>query len=481
MIVQLAALSLAAAAPATPRCTLPGGTAWREVRSPHFVIDAAGWDKDARALAAPFEDLYAAVVAALIAEPVEIPAKVRVVLVPDLGDLRAYTYSRYVNGEFWVTPQGEPTILMSTDQVNDLPYVIAHELTHYVSSFLFTRQPRWFAEGLAQFIESVAKKDRDGKRWAGGNPSNGLFAGNAQLARAESLLSGYGDYVSAFVLYRLLWNEHSEQLSDYQRRLMDGEDPKDAWREAFPQWDFTGGKVRNLDNDLHDHQNKGRGVRWEVKARPGDYAVTSDAASLADVHLVLLGFRLLMTNQRVQDRVSLETMEEAVREDPGNPLATAELARLQKEDVLGAVRAVTEARPADPRGWYLRGIHATDPSEKESSLRRAVELWPEGALANAALATHLATSQRARAALPFANRAIELAPWHPAAVSSLATVALELGQCKQARVLQVRALEAAKSERVGAAGADVPLLTRQLADIDKRCAAAVPHQAPPPP
>jgi hypothetical protein len=31
----------------------------------------------------------------------------------------------------------------------------AHELAHYLSRFFLLRQPRWFAEGLASFLETV--------------------------------------------------------------------------------------------------------------------------------------------------------------------------------------------------------------------------------------------------------------------------------------------------------------------------------------
>src|ERR1700704_340347 len=149
-------------------CSLGGGRPWHEYQSQHFVIDVAGWDGEPAMLVAAFEELYAAVLAALIAEPVEIPARVRVVVLPRERDLVDYTGSRDVLGLFWVSPLGEPTILISADQVQHVPQIVAHELTHYVSSYLFPRQPFWFAEGLAQFVESVGKVDREGRRWAGG-------------------------------------------------------------------------------------------------------------------------------------------------------------------------------------------------------------------------------------------------------------------------------------------------------------------------
>jgi hypothetical protein len=459
-------------------CSLGGGRPWHEYQSQHFVIDVAGWDGEPAMLVAAFEELYAAVLAALIAEPVEIPARVRVVVLPRERDLVDYTGSRDVLGLFWVSPLGEPTILISADQVQHVPQIVAHELTHYVSSYLFPRQPFWFAEGLAQFVEGVGKADSEGRRWAGSDPTGGWAAGAVKLAgMADLLAGGYGGYdvdpyLTSWILYRFLWNDRSKQLSEYQRRLMAGEAPKDAWRLTFPEWDLASGKVNLLDAKVSRHQLNGRGLRWEIKIGTVDRSFRSLPASLGDVHLSLLGLRLLQTNALVQSRIRRQALEEAQREEPGHPVVISELARFREAPLLPALRTATEAKPTDGRGWFLLGLETVEPGERETALRRAVERWPEGAFAHAALARHLATTGRAREALPLANRAVELAPWHPTAVSSLATVAVELGQCKQALVLQERAVEAAESKRVGSQGANATEVKERLGEIQKRCSTA---------
>jgi hypothetical protein len=226
------------AAAAGPRCTLANGAPWQQFRSQHFVIDAAGFTGDPAKLVAAFEDLHAAVLAALVAEPVEIPSKLHAVVLPRERDLIDYTGSNDISGLFWASARGEPLILMSADQLESFPQVIAHELTHYISSYLFPRQSFWYAEGLAQLVESVGKPDRDGKRWAGGDAERGLDAGTIQFTSVQHLLYGNSfstdDYLSAFVLYRYLWNEHPKELSAYQQKLMDGASPEDAWQAAFP-------------------------------------------------------------------------------------------------------------------------------------------------------------------------------------------------------------------------------------------------------
>jgi tetratricopeptide (TPR) repeat protein len=217
------------------------------------------------------------------------------------------------------------------------------------------------------------------------------------------------------------------------------------------------------------HQRNGKGLRWEIKPGNVDHAFVSRPAAPGDVHLALLGLRLLSVNPLVQDRVSRPLLEEAAAEDPGHPFVVADLARVRKEPPLPALRAAVARRPDDGRGWYLLGLDATEADERDAALRKAVALWSNGALAQAALASHLAATGRAWAALTPANRAVELAPWSPTTVSSLATVALELGQCKQALILQQRAIETVQAKRVGSGGSDFGQMKEQLAAIEKRC------------
>ena len=475
----VAALALATAAPAAAgdSCSLPGGASWREYRSRHFVIDAADWDRDPARVVAEFEDVHAALLATLIAEPVEIPGHVRVIVVPSASDLADYAGSRNILGLFWISPLAEPIILIRSHDAEEVPQIVAHELAHYLSSYVFPRQPFWFSEGLAQFLESVGKADDKGHRWAGDDPAEGWAAGSIKLQRMAALLAGEGGWYdvdpvrTAWILYRFLWNERSKQFGEYQRLLMDGEAPDEAWGRAFPEWEIKSGKVNLLDYYVYHHQLNGRGVRWPVKLGEVDHKFTSGAAPLGDVHLALLGLRLLHTNSLIQNRTRRLAMEEAAREDPGHPVANAELARLGKGPLVPALRMVAEARPKDGRGWYLLGLESADPAEREKALRRAVDNWPDGALAHAALARQLATTGRAREALPLANRAVDLAPWHPTTVSSLATVAVELGQCKQALVLQTRAVEVVQSKRVGSEGADATEVKNRLGEIRKRCSA----------
>ena len=482
-IPRIVILLLTLLAPGSPcvaaeeSCTIAGGSRWRHYRSRHFVFDVAARNLDPALLVKTFEELHAAVLAALVSEPVEIPGRVHVVVLPREGDLFDYTGDRSVMGAFWISRFGEPTILVSAEKIRDVPYVVAHELAHHISSYLFPRQAYWFSEGLAQFVESVAKIDRDGKRWTGGDPSSGSIAGSIKLTRMEVLVGG-GDrqrfdanpYVTAWVLYRFLWNERSAHLAQYQRRLMEGDSPPAAWNAAFPEWNLDSGKIGLLDGPLHHHQVSGRGLRWEIKLGPVDTTFTSAPVSYGDVHLALLPARLNQVNSVIKARMTRTSLEEAEREDPDHPVVRFELARIRGEPLGAALQAVTAARPTDGRGWFLLARQTEDLTAREAALRRAAAYWPEGALAKAALASHLAATGRAREALAFANDAADLAPWSPVVVSTLATVAAELGKCKEALILQERAVDAAMCRSFGSTGSDPTQLKERLTELRKRCA-----------
>lgn len=469
------------AASAADGCSLSHGEPWREYRSRHFVIDASGWNGPPARLVRAFEEIHAAVLAALIAEPVEIPGKVHVILLPRQEDLVEYTGSRDVLGLWWVTPLGQPVIVTAADQVEDMPQVVAHELTHHVSRYLFPRQAFWFSEGLAQFVESVAKPDREGRRWAGGDPMNGEGAGSFKLPRMGFFVPALqargvpGAYPAAWVLYRYLWNELGRELSAYQQYLMDGAAPDVAWVAAFPDLDFEGGKINRLDGRLAQYQRSGRGLRWRLEPAEIDPRFEEAEAPLGDLHLTLLALRLTGRNPLEHDRLRREALEEAAREDPDNPLVAAARAQARDEPLGPALRAAVARRPGDGRGWYLLGAEAAGATgaadaEREAALRKAVALWPDGAPALSALAARLTATGRAREAFPFADHAVEVAPWDPVSVSSLAEVALALSKCKEAVVLQRRAVEAAVSRFTGATHADPKALRARLGEIEERCA-----------
>src|SRR5262249_11791529 len=194
-----------------------------------------------------------------------------------------------------------------------------------------------------------------------------------------------------------------------------------------------------LHEGVHTHSHLARYPIYKVSAR-GDATSTDVPLPSADLHVYLLDAR----RQNPSDAFVTAELEEALREDPTQPVAIAWRARLAGISPLPTLRQAAPVRPRDWRVWLLIGNalrEANDKAEKEAALRKAVALNPDSAAAQNALAWILFKNAKPKEALPFANRAVDLAPWDPAVIDTLAAVAADLGQCQQALVLQRRAIE----------------------------------------
>jgi tetratricopeptide (TPR) repeat protein len=158
------------------------------------------------------------------------------------------------------------------------------------------------------------------------------------------------------------------------------------------------------------------------------------------VRLWLLHLRSHWPDKETRKSTWRAQMAKAQIEDPKNPEVLLTLADLDGKLTPETARSAAEGAPKDFRGWYLLSVVATDAKEKESALRKAAALGDECPACNNDLAWLLATSGRAKEALPFANRALDLAPWDASSVDTMAEVAAQLGQCPQALQLQARAV-----------------------------------------
>ena len=131
------------------------------------------------------------------------------------------------------------------------------------------------------------------------------------------------------------------------------------------------------------------------------------------------------------------------------------------------MRLAAPVHPHDWRVWLLIGNALSEvdsKAEKEAALRKAVSLNPDSAAAQNALAWMLFKNAKPKEALPFADRAVDLAPWNPAAIDTLAAVAADLGQCQQALVLQRRAVEMLEPK-----GSSEDSFHQRLRDYEERC------------
>lgn len=470
-----------------PRCSIRDADDWREYRSAHFDVASDVGAKRAGELVSRLETLRSLVVTALLGEQLEVPGRTRVVAFSRREQFEELA-PRHAAGYVKHSWEG-PMAVVPVDDLDADAETIAHELAHLVSWHVFPRQPRWFTEGLAIFAQTVGSKRVDegaatgthlvrgsrvtGGRWAGLAPRALLlqFAASPNVPARELLAWGGGldhadpvrFHASSWLLYHYLWNERSQAFTAFQERLGRAEEPAAAWRLAFPDLDpADDAGLARLDDALAGYRKSGRYLSYRVDVAAPDAAFATRPLPRADVHALFTGAR---ASPPSDDALRAEAAE-ALREDPHHPLWILERAARDGASPVAALRETVRAAPEDWRGWYLlaESLHGEGAAaEREAALRRAVALNRDAARAHEALASLLVETGRVREARPFAERALDLAPWEPAVVDTLARVAIELGQCKPALVLQRRAASLA----FGAAGEEI---RARVAEYEGRCA-----------
>jgi hypothetical protein len=398
MKIALALTAVLAAGPASAafKCSARGGAVWHELRTEHFLLDTDLGSQRAAILLKQLETLHAMELQALVGEAVEIPGHLRVVAFADPGDFRELAGSRYIGGYYLVTGFG-PMIVIPVEGFEANREVVAHELAHYLSHFIFPLQPLWFAEGLAAFVETVAVPPQEngpqigshiihGQRALNGGvglmPSDYMraFAFDARPVPVSELLSWRGGedetnpghlHLWSWLLYHYLWNKQGKALTDYQKLLSDGAEPAAAWRAVMPQFDpAKPASLAALDRALDEYRRSARYAFYTVKAELAP-KYTEAPLSSAQVHLIHLAARRAWPNsQKESGELRRAELDEALLEDPGNAGALAARLDVDGKPDVERLRKALSARPADWRGWTALGKWLPSGKEKRRRIGR---------------------------------------------------------------------------------------------------------------
>ena len=496
-LLLVAESGYAANSPETFTCSARGGPEWREYRSKHFLVATDAPKDAAAALIKRLERIYAMVMQAMIGEEVDLPARTHVIA---FGNSAQFDELAPGYGGYHAITSTQAVIVIPVGQLNADPEAVAHELVHHLSWFLFARQPRWFSEGLAQFIQTVASDriDNDPHLATGSHivrgdthleggvgviPHNSSYAlQQIPPVKVKGLLSWtHGAdaaaetpyYLQSWLLYHWLWNNRSKEFTEFQKRLSAAEDPNTAWRAALPEFDpLKPGALESLDKTLEQYRRSARYVFYRVKGE-GDPNFTELKLPPAEVHLLLVDDRSRSTKPELRDALVRAELDEALREDPTQPLAIARRAKLDNNWALPALRSSVSARPKDARAWLLLGRALSEVGnqpEAENAYRNAVALDADNADAQNTLAAFLVTKGQHKEALPFANRAVDLAPWDESCIDTLAAVAKGLGKCSEALLLQRRAVSLLEIDATRAATARDEAYTKRLREYETGCA-----------
>jgi hypothetical protein len=142
---------------------------------------------------------------------------------------------------------------------------LRHEMVHDLAAKVYEKQPRWFAEGIAQFLEAVYYSD-DGKSVVLGGVNASAYAdyravrritvrdtlawsaGVASLAQSDAV----GLYGTSWFLFHWFYNTQPDAFGKYQDEL-GRSSPAVAFQRAFPKFDAD-----NADRELYEYMRHGQ-------------------------------------------------------------------------------------------------------------------------------------------------------------------------------------------------------------------------------
>lgn len=430
-------------------CARKGGWAWRELRTEHFLLQTDHPAERARELALELERLRDALAHTLVDAPASGGALVHVVAMRSPYAWQLFSPSEDAWGLFTHSWWGEPTIVFPGYLDGVKRRVIAHELTHLLYSAGSSRQPAWFREGIASYAETLEISASDDRITLGGvSAARALSVTRFLRGGMREVLVSRGlsahQYGLAWILVHFLITEHPDELGQLEDRFSRAEDPQEAWRAVFPEWDpaLEGGPARLEDALWSYASGRAKSLTYRHRALASIPPPRERPLSAAEVHDLRLALPWPNLGEPLPRERRIEEATEALQESPGNPTATLVLGLASEADARRLAEDATRARPDDARNWLLLGaaLPGDDLEGREAAFRRAVSIDASSPVASDFLARHLLERHRAQEALPHARRAVELAPWSPSVLHTASGVLEDLGNCRGALVLAERAI-----------------------------------------
>jgi hypothetical protein len=469
------------------QCPDPEAPAWVEVSSPHFLIrtDAgAGVAKDA---ALHLERLRIATVKSAFGGKLEAPGVTEVVLLRDdeeMRDLTGRPESDEMLGGFFQVYLGRSRIVATRKFLPFSPslHTLQHEMAHQLTAHAFPRQPRWFAEGMAEFLAAVEVNEAGDRPVAVLGKPPPPWQWKEKVSASEVLswaCAGSREvpcYQSAWWLVHYLMNNRADAFADFQRRLARAEDPAAAWKASFPDLDPASAKAMDaFDTVLRDYSRSGRYGVAKVPFDEPRIALVTRTMGCAEVRAMYA--EMVMNPFQVDPaegpRRAAAEKAASLKLDPSGLAAWRLLAIDASSPGTFAVAArAVKANPADWRGWYLvlasAGEDPANQALRKEAIERLAAAPPDDVMVLHELTWALLGQGEDGRAVAVAARAVKLAPWEPSVVDAWAVVQASLGQCKEALAAMRRAVDLSTDERGGARGA----LEERQRRIEKQCAPA---------
>jgi tetratricopeptide (TPR) repeat protein len=485
--------SLASAATAQAACPFDQSPGWHQATSAHFRLRTSLGAEVAQRATLELELFRAALLTAWPAE-FNPEGRVEVILLPlpelavfTRGDVRGFVMDGRDDAKILVIAQETGGVLST---VRDQPALV-HELAHYLASFIFLTEPRWFAEGMASYL-AMAQVSADRKESILGIPNMKYL----KYVKAQGVLpmeelwrwderptlddpeTQASYYASSWLWVHYLLTVHRERMGRFHTAMSRAEDPRQAWEESL-------GKLKELEKGLQAHATARSYTAGSYPLRPVATQVEVKGVPHAEVHAVrarLHEFGLSGASEEDRRRRARLEVQQGMKEDATNVEVALEGARLLEapQERLKLAQELIKARPEAAQAWTLlgRALRATNASrpEIEKAVRRAAELAPDSLSTQADLADSFLDAGLFEQALEPAGRAVDLAPYSATATNLYAQTRLALGYCKSGLIYLRRTIGLMR----GRADAQRYLgpLSRQLTAYEAACRKARAAQAP---
>jgi len=477
------------------RCERRGGPAWRELRTPGFVLHTDLPAPEARAFAAELERLDVAVRGGLARDllPADVviaerPPRLEVVVFAVEGQFR--TFAREQVQAFHVLSElGGERIVLPAELEMSARATLAHELTHRWLARALNLQPLWLAEGAAVYMESLGAQDglfTRGVATLGGMPPD-RWVQPPTAAQLYRVLDRSGslfpeEYALAWAVVHFLQNTHRAEFQDLLRRLARGEPVDAAWRAALPGRDFRKpAELEALHRELVAYLGGGRYTFREVQLPTATPPVEEAPFPSDRVHAIRLDLPRISGPRVRKVLLAIEReADEALAETPGHLAALQALAWLRPGQAEALAQQAVAARPDDPDAivFLARSLPGARTAEREALYARALAAAPDHVAALWLRAEALVELGRPEEALPFAQRAARLSRWGIRPHLALGDAFAGSHRCTEALNAYWRALDLATA---GGAAELATVAKKRILPIQKQCPEAFAPAAPAPP
>lgn len=391
---------------------------WVQVRSPHFVVLTDADETTGRRTAGQLERMRAFFQAVLPNAAHDADLPINVLALQDEKSLDSVVPARYLGkGQARVAGFFEPLgdrnyLVLETDAPFAHPYaVIYHEYTHFILRQDY-RLPLWLNEGMAQYFQntditdtgiSFGQPDFNQVGYLNRRmeliPLPVLFKvdHNSPYYHEEDKTSVF--YVESWALTHMLetadFQNKTQKIAEYNRRVSAGEDPVSAAQHAF-------GDLDALQKQLGAYVSQVgfQGIRLHMNFNIDDSSFSASPASADQVDL--LRADVLTHVGRAADAKAL--VQPILQREPKNALALRDMGFIvlaTEHDQKAARKWFEQAAGLDPQdytaSYYASMYEYGDPAaaaSREALLHQCIKLQPNNAAAYNDLADLFVTQNR---------------------------------------------------------------------------------------